>query len=82
MNKKHLQKLVESLDEDGVFKVLIEEEYPTTVCKKRTKPIIENVNGNLEIVGYEEIPYYKIVIESTTIVDEFANYNDNIDNEI
>ena len=77
MNKKHLQKLVESLDEDGVFKVLIEEEYPTTVCKKRTKPIIEDVNGSLEIVGYEEIPYYKTVIESTTIVDEFANYDDN-----
>ena len=76
MNKKNLQKLVESLNEDGVFKVLIEEEYPTTVCKKHIKPIIEKVNGNLEIVGYKEIPYYEIVIESTTIVDEFVNYND------
>ena len=76
MDKKHLQKIVESLDKNGIFKVLIEQEYPTVVCKKHTKPIIENVNGNLEIVGYKEIPYYEIVIESTTIVDEFANYND------
>ena len=82
MNKKHLQKLVESLNEDGVFKVLIEEEYPTTVCKKHKKPIIENVNGNLEIVGYKEFPYYERAIESITIVDAFANYNDDIDNEI
>ena len=76
MDKKHLQKIVESLDENGIFKVLIEQEYPTFVCKKHTKPIIEDVNGISEIVGYKEFPYYDRAIESITIVDEFANYND------
>ena len=76
MDKKHLQKIVESLDKNGIFKVLIEQEYPTVVCKKHTKPIMEDVNGILEIVGYKELPYYERAIESITIVDEFANYND------
>ena len=77
MDKKCLQEIVDSLDENGIFKVLIEQEYPTIVSKKHAKPILEVINGSLEIVGYKEIPYYEIVIESTTIVDEFANYNDN-----
>ena len=76
MDKKHLQKIVESLDKNGIFKVSIEQEYPTVVCKKHTKPIMEDVNGILEIVGYKEFPYYERAIESITIVDEFANYND------
>ena len=76
MDKKCLQEIVDSLDENGIFKVLIEQEYPTIVSKKHTKPILEVINGSLEIVGYKEIPYYKKEVESITIVDDFTNYND------
>ena len=56
MDKKCLQEIVDSLDENGIFKVLIEQEYPTIVSKKHTKPIIEDINGIPEIIGYKEIP--------------------------
>ena len=76
MDKKCLQKIVDSLDENGIFKVLIEQEYPTIVSKKHAKPILEVINGSLEIVGYKEIPYYEKVVESITIVNTFTNHND------
>ena len=76
MDKKCLQEIVDSLDENGIFKVLIEQECPTIVSKKHTKPIIEDINGIQEIIGYKEIPYYKKEVESITIVNDFTNYND------
>lgn len=76
MDKKYLQKIVDSLDENGIFKVLIEQERTTIVSKKHAKPILEDIDGILEIVGYKEIPYYEKAVESITIVNEFTNYND------
>lgn len=76
MDKKCLQKIVDSLDENGIFNVLIEQEQPTIVSKKHTEPILEDIDGILEIVGYKEIPYYEKAVKLITIVNEFINYND------
>lgn len=71
MVKSQIQEIVDNLEDNIDYKVRISQIREILVPAILNEPILEEIKGNVEIVGYEKINTYKVTEEEIQIVDNF-----------
>lgn len=71
MLKSQIQEILDNLEDNIDYKVRISQIREILVPAILNKPILEEIEGNVEIVGYEKINTYKVTEEEIQIVDNF-----------
>jgi hypothetical protein len=75
MFKSQIQEILDNLEDNIDYKVRISQIREILIPAILNKPILEEIEGNVEIVCYEKINTYKVAEEEIQIVDNFDFYD-------
>ena len=75
MLKSQIQEILDNLEDNIDYKVRISQIREILVPAVLNKPILEEIKGNVEIVGYEKINTYNVTEEEIQIVDNFNSWD-------